>query len=559
MSVLPLNQSQSWLRPLALAGVSALLTSVPVKAADEISAIYGPAKLSIRVESLDAFAKDGTVNKNLGFYLDLAGADTQEIANFRQKLTEKAEVDPLLLARFFNSDIGEEILYRFGKLINIQGGRNGKYALRAALIQAALDPEEGLTLINVLRKLPTNIQIDLSNVLEFSQVVEVIIKATKVFSENLAELSAMEAAAAEPVDYSQLANLSQPGEFGVQEKETWHLTDASRNRKFYVDVYKPQKWRSGETPVAVFSHGLASNPEHFTNLAQHLASFGYLVVAPQHPGSDKIQAEKLIEGYSRQVFIVEEFLDRPQDISYVIDELERRNQSEFAGRLNLKSVGVLGHSFGGYTALAVAGATLDFANLEYECGRRFIPNTALLLQCQALQLPRKDYNFRDERVTSIILANPVNSAIFGPQGLAKVKIPVIVGAGTYDPATPIVFEQVRSFPWLGSSNKYLFLIEGQAHVDFSELDAGINNAIESVDNLTLPSPELIKEYGSSMVTAFFGVYLLQDESYMPYLQATYSNYLSQGQEFACHLITSASLEKLEEMIAQFQAENYIPR
>jgi predicted dienelactone hydrolase len=562
--MLPLNnsprKSRLWLRSLVLAAVTTLMTALPIKAAEEISAIFGPIKLSLRIESLEAFAQDGTINQNLGFYLNFTGATSQEIAQFRQALTDRAEIDPLLLARILNDDIGEELLKRIGRIINIQGGGNGKFAIRAALIQAALDSQEGLTVINFLRYLPTNIQIDVSNVLQLSRSIEIIVKATKQFTEDIAELSASEVAQATPLDFAKMPDLRQPGEFGVQAKVTWHLIDNNRNRRFYVDVYKPQKWRSGKTPVIVMSHGLASNPEHFTSVAKHLASYGYVVVAPQHPGSDFRQAQRLIEGFSRQIFILEEFLDRPKDISYTIDELAKRNQAEFEGRLDLKSVAVGGHSFGGYTALAVGGATLDFDNLQRECNRYFLPNTALLLQCQALKLPHKDYNFRDERVTSIVLVNPVNSAIFGKQGLAKVKIPVLVGAGTYDPATPIVFEQVRSFPWFGDTDKYLLVVEGQAHIDFAQLDAGVTDVIDSVDNLTLPAPALIQDYGNSIITAFLGVYLLKDEqTYKPYLQSSYSAYLSQQQQFKAYLITNASSVVLTEMIQQFTSENPLPQ
>lgn len=553
------RQPRFWFRSLAIAGVTTLLTALPLKAAEEISAIFGPVRLSIRVESLEQFAQDGTINQNLGFYLNLIGANSQEIADFRNALTERADIDPLLLARLLNTNIGETLLERIGRIINIQGGSNGKFAIRAALIQAALDKEEGLTVINFIRRLPTNMQINIRNVLDLSQAVEIIIKATKQFTEEVAVLSATEVAQATPVDFAKMPDLRKPGEYGVQEKVTWYLTDTTRKRKLYVDVYKPQKWRAGKTPVIILSHGLASNPEHFTSLGKHLASYGYVVVAPQHPGSDFRQAQRIIEGTSRQIFILEEFVDRPKDLSFALDELERRNQSEFEGRLDLTSVATGGHSFGGYAALAVAGATLDFDYLQWECNRRFIPNTALLLQCQALNLPRTNYNFRDERFTSVVLANPVNSAIFGPKGLAKVEIPVLVGAGTYDPATPIIFEQARSFPWFGDIDKYLLVIEGQAHINLAQLDAGVTDVIESVENLTLPAPELIEDYSQSMVTAFLGVYLLKDEqTYRPYLQSAYSAYLSQGQEFKAYLITKASSAQLTQIIQQFIAENPLP-
>ena len=138
--------------------------------------------------------------------------------------------------------------------------------------------------------------------------------------------------------------------------------------------------------MLIFSHGLGASPEQFSryNRARHLASYGFVVVLPQHPGSDSIQMDNFRQGLASEPFLPSEFVDRPRDISYVLDELERRNQSEFDGRLNLSAVGIGGHSLGGYTALAVAGATLDFDHLERECNLPFAGlNLSLLLQCQA--------------------------------------------------------------------------------------------------------------------------------------------------------------------------------
>ncbi len=112
-----------------------------------------------------------------------------------------------------------------------------------------------------------------------------------------------------------------------------------------------QQWREGKTPVVVISHRLGSRPEDFAKRAQYLADYGYVVALPQHIGSDYQQQPALIKGYSRQVFLTDEFIDHLLDVSYVIDELERRNAKEFDGRLALDNVGIFGHSFGGYTAL----------------------------------------------------------------------------------------------------------------------------------------------------------------------------------------------------------------
>ena len=554
------NQNQSakkylscWLQSLTWGAIAIAATIVPVKA-QTLYFLYPPIKEPLRVESLDLFAQEGTVNKNLGFFLSLAGTSEEAKIKFREALNKTAPVEPLMISRFFSSSIGEEILERTGQHIQVDGGRNGKFTLRGALVTAAFD-EEGLSLINFFRKLPTSIQFDLKEIFKTANNTRVVVKATRVFSEEeIPQLAASEAAKAESVNFANLPDLRQKGNFGVK-KQRWQLTDQSRDRSFYVEVYQPRRSQNESTPVIVMSHGLGSKPEDFSEVAEHLASYGYLILMPQHIGSDTQQQRAFLQGLSGEIFLTDEFINRPRDISYVIDELERRNDREFGGKLVLDRVGVFGHSFGGYTALAVAGATIDFDHLEQECalgvGRI---NTALLLQCQALDLERQDYNFRDERVAAVVGHNPVNRSIFGPEGLSQIKIPVLLGAGSYDPATPFVFEQLSSFTWLTTPNKYLMLLEGQAHIDISALDGGMSEVIESVEKLTLPEPQLLQEYDHATSVAFAQVYVTGNEDYLPYLESSYLDYLSQEQNFKAYLISEASSDQLADAIKQFRLE-----
>ena len=543
-----------WFRPLVLAVASALITSLPVKAAERIFFTYAPVHVSIRTASIEKFANEGIVDANLRFYLDLLGTTAEQRVELRQALNKRLEIDPIQLSRFFNTSMGERILARIGNLITIQGGRNGVNAIRGAMISAALDPQ-GLTAINFLRKLPTDMQIQGELVLEAVQATKIIMDATQEFIVRMAKLSAQEAATQTPADFAKLIDPRKPGPYGVQPKLRWQLEDKSRKRNFYVDIYQPQRQRAGKTPVIVFSHGLASRPEDFATVGEHLASYGYLVIMPQHPGSDFQQAQALLGGLSREVFYKNEFLDRPKDVNYVLDELERRNQREFSGRLDLTSVGIIGHSFGGTTALLVAGAEIDWQNLKRECGPGNYPNTSLFLQCQALDLPQDNYSFRDERITSVFTLNPVTSALFGREGLAKVKIPVVLLAGSFDPAAPAVLEQMRTFPWLGGTDKYLVLSDGQAHVDFSQLDAGISDLLGSMGDLTLPSPDLLNSYRDGLLVPFFEVYLSQNPEFKPFIESysSYAQHLSEGQEFKIYLISGKSSQALVNEIQQFRA------
>ena len=543
----------SWHRPLLLGLISTLLTSLPVKAAERIFITFSPYHRSIRIASLERFAKEGVVDGNLQFYFNVVGVTEAEKKEYRNLLNTQAKIDPIQMSRFLNTEIGEAFLTQIGNLVTIPGGRNGKYALRGALISASLDPK-GLTAINFLRQLPTDVQLQGERILERAKLVQALIEATEKFIGTMATLSSAEAKTEPPVNFSQLPDPRQPGPYGVAPKEVWQLHDASRDRHFYVDVFKPQRWKAGQTPVVIFSHGLASRPEDFDSLGEHLASYGFVVALPQHPGSDYQQAQDLFNGLSRQVFERDEFIDRPKDISFVIDELERRNAGEFGGRLNLTSVGVGGHSFGGYGAMAVAGAEIDWQNLNRECHpNNAFPNTALLLQCRALQLPQKNYDFRDPRVQAVAAVNPVNNAIFGRTGLGKVKVPIIIAGGSYDPATPFVLEQVRSFPWLGSETKYFALADGQAHVDFSQLDAGLSNLVDSMGDLTLPSPDLLHSYRNGIMVPFFEFFTAGDKSYEPFMKSSssYGQYLSTGQDFKLYIVSGTSALALQQELIDF--------
>ena len=526
-------------------------THGPTITAEKINFIVGPLRLSLNISSLENFADEGTIDRRLADYFRMAGVGEAEQIRFREVLSKKLEIDPVLFSRLLRTKMGEDLLTRWGEHINIQGGRNGKYALRGAIVKSAFD-DEGLTLINVLRHLPTNMQINVNQALSLAARFDSIIIATNFFREEISQLAQQEIANALPTDFSTLPDLRQPGKLPVQ-KNQWTLTDSQRNRTFQVYIYQPQQQQNGTYPIVIASHGLASSPEHFSDYAEHLASYGYVVAVPQHPGSDRQQLQNLKRGLSRQIFLTSEFIDRPKDISYVIDELERRNQIAMRGKLDLNKIAVIGHSFGGYTALAVAGATLEFEHLAQECPGSL--NLSLLLQCSALNLDPEVYSLKDERVKAIALTNPLKSAIFGPKGLSRVSIPVYVQAGKYDPATPFVLEQVRPFPWFKSSNRYLSLQEGDTHADISELDGGLAELIDNFVYLSLPEPGLLTSYNQALILAFLQVHLRENESFRPYLQSAYAEHLSQGEEFKAFLITNDSLEGLEKAIAKFQTNH----
>jgi len=542
---------------LILTILAGIFSALPVKAAEKILLTYGPLDFSLPIASLEAYANDGTISPDLAFYLNNLSPEDRKI--FKELLTRKISLDPVLASRFLNSAIGERVLSNIGNLITIEGGINGKYAIRGAIVQAAFDPQ-GFTLLGFLKKFPNNIQFQGEKILTLSRAINLTSQATDLFVERMREWTASEAALVKPtVDFATMPDLRQPGKYKYT-KEVWKLNDKSRNRQFYAIVYVPLTETGEKIPVILISHGYASKPEDFEEQAQHLASFGFLVALPQHPGSDFQYAKDMLDGYHRNTFDVKEFINRPLDLSYVLDELERRNQSQFQGKLKLDSVGAFGHSFGGYTVLALAGAQINFTYLTEQCSKDYgMLDNGLLLECRALELPHRDYDFRDKRIVAVMAMNPVNRGIYGQEGISKIDVPILIGSGSFDPATPPVFEQVKTFTWLKEPIKYLALAEGQAHVDFSKMDAGLTSSIETIGKLELPKPTFLHQLFYAVSTAFSQIYVAKNKDYLPYLNSSYAEYLSKGHKFKIDLISGDSSNKLSDEIKKFKTANNISR
>ncbi len=143
-------------------------------------------------------------------------------------------------------------------------------------------------------------------------------------------------------------------------RDEWR--DATRTRTVPVKIYFP-KDGTEPLPIVIFSHGLGGSRENYEYLGRHWAGCGYVSVHLQHAGSDDRvwkDAEELdkMGAMVRATMNPAAIANRPKDVSFAIDRLSALNAdptSPLKGRLDLKRIGVAGHSFGGFTTMAIAG------------------------------------------------------------------------------------------------------------------------------------------------------------------------------------------------------------
>lgn len=146
------------------------------------------------------------------------------------------------------------------------------------------------------------------------------------------------------------------GGYSIERLDFNGLTDPARNRDVPTSVYFPRD-AAGPFPLVLLSHGLGGDRSHYVYLAKHLARHGYVVAVPEHVGS----SSRLNIGQLATALVdMGECVARRDDLSFLIDEATQWNvlHPKLGGKIDLASIGVTGHSFGGGTAQWIGGAQL---------------------------------------------------------------------------------------------------------------------------------------------------------------------------------------------------------
>ena len=214
------------------------------------------------------------------------------------------------------------------------------------------------------------------------------------------------------------------------------LAQTQRFGPFEVNAAPGATPTPGRHPMVVISHGTGGTELGHAWLAERLAADGYVVVTLRHPGDNYEDRS----GAGRPDY----FVVRPHQVSRVIDRVLA--DARWSALIDAGRIAAIGHSAGGYTVLALAGARPDLDRLLGHCtaqGAGLRDDAAMcslggfsaerpapvrsVAPSNGATLP----DLRDARIRAVVAVAPLG-VVFDPGSLAAVQVPVLVEYGTAD-------------------------------------------------------------------------------------------------------------------------------
>ena len=235
---------------------------------------------------------------------------------------------------------------------------------------------------------------------------------------------------------------------------------------------------AGPYPLVILSPGFAMRASSYGWLAEHLASHGFVVLAPEHD-----------EQMNPESGLWQGAIKRPQELQAVFAYVDAQTQpgGALADLVDPETVAVIGHSYGGYTALAAAGARLDSVGLTTHCADVTAANHPSAWLCDMLlphlpematlagldTLPDGLWPGWGEARVDAVVALAGDAFFFGEAGLAEIKAPVLAIGGTADHDSPFDWSAQPTYDYVSSERKVLIALNEAEHMIFTNPCAAV--------------------------------------------------------------------------------------
>lgn len=188
----------------------------------------------------------------------------------------------------------------------------------------------------------------------------------------------------------------------------------------------------GKRPLIVISHGNWGSRYSQGWIARSLVVAGYIVLSVSHPGT--MNGDLSVAGRAR-------LWERSRDVSSALDQLLALPQ--WRGLIDERRVGFLGHSFGGFTGVSLAGGVWDAAGQQAACEAQnpkdLYCGGFAETQDPAISRDGMATSFRDARFKAFYIMGSGPAAGFARESLAAIRVPFFVDtAGLDDVLAPAI-------------------------------------------------------------------------------------------------------------------------
>lgn len=252
--------------------------------------------------------------------------------------------------------------------------------------------------------------------------------------------------------------------------QTWYpRVDAEGSPHAYDDLLADLALDGGladcarPRPVVLFSHGNGGMRWQSFFLTQYLASHGFVVVAPDHTGNTVFDMDE--DRMPELVF------RRPVDIADSFDALLQWSADPahpLHGCVDPDAgYAMVGHSFGGYTSLAVAGAPIDTEAVAATCADSGGWLCAYVATWAAEHPEQTVWDLGDPRAWAVVPMAPAAYETLAA-GLDQVAIPPLILAGSMDRTTPWTSTVEPIYEGLPPAERAAAILEGAGHYHFSD-------------------------------------------------------------------------------------------
>ncbi len=168
-----------------------------------------------------------------------------------------------------------------------------------------------------------------------------------------------------------------------------------------MPTYAPPDRSGAPYPVVVYSHGTNGNPRGSRFFTEQLASHGFIVIAPAHPGNTEMDCPRpCVRSNPTWLEALQETMaNRPDDIGFVFDQvvaLSGTDDPQLAGMVDANRAGLAGWSLGGWTTLTeLARAPRFIAGVTFapSGASEYTVNTAAVHQPTMIVVGRQDNLF----------------------------------------------------------------------------------------------------------------------------------------------------------------------